>query len=71
MNEHTRTFHVKPGIKSTEFWLAAAVVVVAASVGGVEVYRGQLDVPGATTFVAAAAATVAYSISRARVKAAH
>jgi hypothetical protein len=71
MTEHVRTFHVKPGIKSTEFWLAVAVVVIATTVGGIEVYRGQLDGPGAATFVAAAAATFGYSHSRARVKAGH
>ena len=70
MTEHARTFHVKPGIKSTELWLTVLIVVLAATVGGIEVYRGQLDGPGAVTFVSAAAATFAYSISRARVKAA-
>lgn len=58
---------VKPGWKTTEFWLAAAAAVVALLQTGGVVGEGT-PAAGALSLVAAALASMGYSWSRAKAK---
>ena len=69
MNEidRTRPFHVKAGLKSTEFWLAA-IVVIFAMLTADSGHKG-FEVNEAVALAAAALTSIGYGRSRADVKA--
>ena len=66
---HPRPYHVKPGLKSTEFYVALLVVIVASTIVALQTRGNGLDMNGAVALATAALTSIGYSRSRSSVKA--
>jgi hypothetical protein len=63
-----RPYHLKPGIKTTEFWISLLVVVIASVIVSLQAHAKALDTSGAVAIASAALTAFGYSRSRALVK---
>ena len=68
---HARPFHVKDGIKTTEFYLALGVVALAVAAVGIHLRSGGFDVTSAVAIGAAALTSIGYSRARSLAKSGH
>ena len=59
---------MKPGFKTTEFWLTLATLIGFMSLAGYGMSRQGADTAAIIGALGAALSTIGYSISRARVK---
>jgi hypothetical protein len=64
----SRPYHVKAGIKSTEFWLALLVVALASVIVGFQLRYGGINLPSSVAVAAAALASIGYSRCRSQAK---
>lgn len=64
-----RPFHIKAGLKTTEFWISLFVVLACSTLVAIEARTKGLDVNGAIAVASAALTSFGYSRSRALVKA--
>jgi hypothetical protein len=67
--EKGRSYHVKSGIKTTEFWITALVVGTASMLVIFQASHCGFDSSGAVAIGSAAASAIGYARSRAAVKA--
>jgi hypothetical protein len=65
---HPRLYHVKPGYKTTEFYVALLVVLVASAIVLLQTHRSGLDPNGAIALASAALTSFGYSRGRSSVK---
>ena len=59
---------MKPGWKTTEFWMSMTTMVGMFALAGIALFRQDSDAAAIITGLGAALASVGYSMSRARVK---
>ncbi len=70
-HNHARPYHVKDGHKTSEFYLALGVVAIAATVVGIHLRFGGLDVVSAVAIGAAAITSIGYAHARSHAKSGH
>lgn len=56
-----RPFHVKAGLKTTEFWISTLVIVVASAIVAIQTRSNALDSSGAVAIASAALTAFGYS----------
>jgi hypothetical protein len=67
-NLNVRPYHVKPGIKTTEFWLAVVVIAVATAIAGAQALEHRADAASWVAALSAAITSIGYSRSRSLAK---